>query len=224
MNTVIIDDESPALELLRNFAERIPTLNIVFVTSDAMAGIEFINSNPVDVLLLDIEMPDITGIELLKELDELPVVVFTTAYSDYAMLGWELKAADYLLKPFSFERFTEAIDLARLKFESKRSSQFIVVPEDYNYVKINLEEINYIEGLKDYVKIFTDTKRVITRMNLKKIEELISNMNFVRIHRSYVVSLSKIDSFTKTNVVIDQKKIPIGKTYLQSFNELNYFK
>lgn len=219
MKTIILDDEQLAIQLLSNFANKIPFLQLTLATTNAFQALETINNQPVDLLLLDIEMPDITGIELLNALERKPMVIFTTAYEQYAIKGYELDVIDYLLKPIRFDRFLKGINKAHKLHQSQQPLQastkedFLFVKVDYQTVRIAFNDIRYIEGLKDYVKIFTQTEMILTRLNLKGIQEKLPKDQFMRVHRSFIISLSKITSFQKSQISLDDQIIPIGETY-----------
>jgi len=171
MQTLIIDDEKPAISILSSFVKKIPFLQLHTATNDAFAGLEILNSQKIDLLLLDIEMPDITGLELLNSLEQKPLVIFTTAYENYALKGYELDIVDYLVKPIRFERFLKGINKANKLYQIDSQTpiiqnSFIQIKVDYKNVKIDCADILYIEGLKDYVKIYTKEGMVLTRLNL----------------------------------------------------------
>ncbi len=219
MKTIILDDEKPAIKILSAFVEKIPFLDLLLATTNAFEAMELINKENVDLLLSDIEMPDITGIELLNSLETKPLVIFTTAYEQYALKGYELDIVDYLVKPIRFDRFLKGINKANRIFQNHSDKptpikeQFLFVKTDYKTIKIPFDHILYIEGLKDYVKIFTEDRMILTRLNLKGIGLKLSNDQFIRIHRSFIINLSKINSFQKSQVSIGQVFLPIGETY-----------
>lgn len=220
MRAIIIDDEEPAIKILTSFAKKIPFLKIELATTDAFEALDFLNNSSIDLIFLDIEMPDITGINFVKSLNEKPQIIFTTAYEEYALKGYDLDITDYLLKPIRFERFLKAVNKAnKLSRSSKvdESQNFISVKSEYKTYKILFEDILYVEGLKDYVKIHTTNKTILTRLNVKGIESKLPADKFIRIHRSFIVSLSKIESYQKAQITIEKKTLPIGKTYLQDF-------
>lgn len=226
MKTLIIDDEYPAIQLLSTFVKKVPFLQLQLATTNAFEGLEYINKQPIDLLLLDIEMPDITGLELLASLKNPPMVIFTTAYEKYALAGYDLDIIDYLLKPIRFERFLKAVNKAQNKIPTSTHTQvlqkdnFLSVKVEYKTIRIAFKDILYVEGLKDYVKIFTTQEMILTRLNLKGIEAKLPNTEFIRIHRSFIVSLSKITAFQKSQVSIDNQIIPIGDAYRQRFLDL----
>lgn len=219
MRTTIIDDESPAIRILQKFVERTDGLVLSLATTDALAGIDHINQGGTDLLLLDIEMPDIKGTELIAKLDTKPLVIFTTAYQEYAIEGYDLEVIDYLLKPIPYGRFVKAIERAKKQFDllhADQSESFpasIQVTIDYMKVDIDYESILYVEGLKDYVKIYTKDGMKMTRMSIKGFENIMQHPSLKRIHRSYIVNMDQVDAFNKTSLRIGSKEIPLGKKY-----------
>ena len=217
INCLVLDDEQPAVNILKRFIEKTPFLNLMGDTTDAFAALDILRSQPIDLLFIDIQMPDITGIELLKSLETRPKVIFTTAYDEYAMEGYELDVVDYLLKPIRFERFMKAANKALTLYNFTQpvapKSTHLFVKSDYQTVKIDLADILYIEGLKDYVKIYTTQKMIMTRLNLKGIEAKLPDGQFLRVHRSFIAAISKITAFQKSQISIKDKVIPIGETY-----------
>ena len=228
MRCLIIDDEPLAIELLEDFVGKVPSLKLVASCSNAIEASSILQSDKVDLIFSDIEMPDFSGIEFIKSLDVKPLFIFTTAYSHYAVEGFNLNAVDYLVKPIPFHRFLKAVNRAQelfnLKCEndiiseiSQTSSDFIFVKSEYENVKVNLNSIRYIEGLKDYIKIYTDIpKPILTLNSLKAFEEKLPT-NFIRVHRSFIVSLNHINSVQRNRIVIDKVRIPIGQNYKDEF-------
>ncbi|PKP28429.1 MAG: DNA-binding response regulator [Bacteroidetes bacterium HGW-Bacteroidetes-18] len=229
MKCIIIDDEPLALELLEDFVSKIPNLELVSACSNAIEAVSILQKNKIDLIFLDIEMPEFTGIEFIKSLDVKPLFIFTTAYSHYAVEGFNLNAVDYLVKPIPFHRFLKAINRAQDLFLLKKaenspsiktleSPNFIFVKSDYENIKLNFADIKYFEGLKDYIKIFsTSHKPILTLSNFKKIEEKLPEELFVRVHRSYIVSLKYINSVQRNRILIDGVRIPIGQNYKDEF-------
>ena len=223
---IAIDDEALALDLIEDNIRKVPFLELVKRCKSAFEAMEFLQNEKIDILFLDIQMPDITGIQFLKSLQNRPLVIFTTAYEKYALEGFELDVIDYLLKPFSFDRFLKAVTRARdylhLKEtassqettnENKSTADFIFVKADYKLVKIDFNEILYIEGLKDYIKIYTGGKPVLTLMSLKSLEEKLPSEDFVRVHRSYIVAVKKIQFIQRNFIHIGDKEIPVSDNY-----------
>jgi DNA-binding LytR/AlgR family response regulator len=208
IRSVAIDDEPRALGIIREFADQIPFLKIEASCSDSVEVWSIIENVEPDLLFLDIEMPEVTGIELLKKMSVTPYVIFTTAYSKYAVEGFNLNAIDYLLKPYGFKRFLKAVERARETIELKRlvgdkseENDCVFVKSDYQNHKINLSDILYIEAMDNYIKIYTASKIHITLMNLKGIMKMLPPDRFARVHRSYIVSLSKIDAYNRNHVI-----------------------
>ncbi|MCK5028221.1 MAG: response regulator transcription factor [Bacteroidales bacterium] len=229
MNCIAVDDEPLALSLIEDFAKKVPYLNFIKSCKNAFEAIDIIQKEKIDLIFLDINMPDISGIEFIKNIENKPLVIFVTAYSDYAVQGFELNAIDYLVKPFLFERFFKAVNKAYEHFNLKNkkvissnniksfTEDYIFVKADYSSVKIYLKDILYIEGLKDYMKIYTKEKKILTLITMKKIEEKLPDSNFIRVHRSFVVALDKIESIQRNRIIINNIRIPIGNSYKENF-------
>ncbi|MFZ4523732.1 MAG: LytR/AlgR family response regulator transcription factor, partial [Bacteroidales bacterium] len=232
------DDEMLALDLLEDNIKKVPFLELVQTCRSAMEAMVILREQPVDLLFLDIQMPDISGIQLLKSLHHKPLVIFTTAYSKYATDGFDLDAIDYLLKPYSFERFLKAVnkvheymdihDRATSQQSTKEivaSPNFLFVKADYKLYKINLKDILYVEGLKDYVKIYAGEKPVVTQISMKALEEKLPAHDFIRVHRSFIVAFNKIDFIQKHMLNIGKKEIPISEHYREElFKIINHEK
>ena len=221
-----IDDEMLALELLEDNIKKVPYLELVKTCRTAMEALEVLRSQHIDLLFLDIQMPDLSGIQLLRSLHHKPMVIFTTAFSKYATEGFDLDVIDYLLKPYSFERFLKAVNKVHeyLDLRDRASSQtshkeivaslnFLFVRADYKLYKINLKDILYIEGLKDYVKIYVSEKPIVTQMSMKALEEKLPPRDFIRVHRSFIVAFNKIDFVQKHMLTIGKNEIPISEHY-----------
>lgn len=227
INVIIVDDEPLAQDVLETYIEKIPELNLVKKCSNALEANEALKSEEIDLMFLDIQMPQLTGTDFLKTLNNPPLVIFTTAYPNYAIEGFELNALDYLLKPISLERFMKAVNkaLEQLELQNKdsvagsveESPDFIFVKADKKLIKIKYDEILYIEGLKDYVIIRMDRSRVITLQTMKSLEDKLPSNLFRRIHRSYIVSIDKINAIVGNMVEVIEKNqakhLPIGKNY-----------
>ena len=225
INCIIVDDEPMAREILQTHLQKMDFVTIVKVCKNATEAFNVVSSEQVDLIFLDINMPEISGLSFAKSINKKSKIIFTTAYREYAIDGFDLQAVDYLLKPISFERLAQAID----KFESNRTiiknvplieteekNDFIFVRSDRKMVKINFEEIKYIESLSDYIKIHLKDKIIITRETISNIEVKLPVNKFLRTHRSYIVSISKIDSFTNELVEVNDKAIPISRSYKAS--------
>ena len=225
MTCLAVDDEPLALDLLEDNIKKVPSLKLIKRCSNALQANEFLQTNHVDLIFLDIQMPGISGIQFLKGLyQKPPLVIFITAYEQYAIEGYNLDVVDYLLKPVSFERFLKAFNKAQDKFHSEKSIPshgenvpHLFVNSDYCLVRIDLKDILYIEGLKDYVKIFLQsaTRAVITRLSMKGLEEKLPADQFARVHKSFIVSINKIVSIRKARITIQGKDvlIPISEYY-----------
>lgn len=227
---IIIDDEPLALELLEGFISKISFLELVASCSDGIEAVNVLNDNKIDLIFTDIEMPNFSGIDVIKSLEHKPLFIFTTAYSHYAVESFSLNAIDYLVKPIPFHRFLMAAkrvqNLLNLQAEPRLSNdrlsfsetEYIFVKSEYENVKIDLKDIKYIEGLKDYIKIYTNLERpILTLSSLKKFEEKLGKVNFVRVHKSFIVSIKHITSVQRNRIVIEGKRIPIGLSYKDAF-------
>lgn len=229
ISCVIVDDEPLARSLLKDYVSKVPSLNLVEVCSSPVAAMEMMQKQPVDLLFLDIQMPEITGINLLKIMKKKPMVVLTTAYSEYALESYELDVVDYLLKPITFSRFLQAVDKVNSrrgasatpveKITPNASQPFIFVKDGTKLVKVMWADILYIEGLKDYVTIHTKQQKVVSLQRLKSLEEQLPPDQFIRIHNSFIVSLRAIDSIHKNEVHIGAVALPISDSYKKSFRD-----
>ena len=224
---VIVDDEPLAREVLEMYISRDEDLTLVGSCKNAEEVVTLLHNKSVDVLFLDIQMPGACGMQLAKTLENPPLIVFTTAYSQYAVEGFEVNAVDYLLKPISPERFKMSVERIKDQIHYKRlvksttkTSEFLFVRADYQDIKIKFDEILYIEGLKDYVKIVTPEKRVITLTNIKGMMERLPQNDFIRVHKSFIVSIKKVESVKGNILIINSKEIPIGLTYKDRFKKM----
>jgi len=231
VNCIIIDDEKPAIEILKEMVGRLPFLNLLKCFTNPFEGLEFIQQHPVDLVFLDVEMPMITGIELMKSLRSRPQVIFTAIDGQYAISGYDLDATDYLLKPLTFDRLLKGVNKASqihrfselsgnslTNHDKNPNLDFILVKTGYNTIRIDLDDILYCEGLKDYIKVHITGKTIVTLNSLKKFEELLPDDRFVRVHKSFIISLAKIDSIQNNRIVIGKSIIPIGDNYKTKFN------
>ena len=227
IKALIIDDEPLARNVIIEYARKITSLSIVGECSDAISAHRLIQDKKADLLFLDINMPKLTGIEFLKTLKNPPLVIFTTAYSEYALDGFELNIIDYLKKPFSFERFCKAYFRAEEFLLLKQSvsktdlvekqNDFLFVKSDKKTIKVKIADILYIEGLGDYIKLYLTDKKLVTNLSMKKLENLLPPDRFYRIHKSFIISLDKIESIEGNMVKISNTKLPIGNLYRQEF-------
>jgi DNA-binding LytR/AlgR family response regulator len=224
INCIAIDDEPLALQLVQEYCSKISFLKLDKVFTNTDEAKQYLQENTVDLLFLDIQMPDINGMQFYKSLTQKPPVIFTTAYKDYAAEGFNVDAVDYLLKPFEYDRFLKACYKAKeyIEFLSSQEIQLnsIFVKVNYEIMKINLKDIELIEALDDYIKIFIKPNPVLTLMTLKSIQEKLPVRDFVRVHRSFIVPLAKIEKFSKTKLWIAGKEIPIGSSYSQVYDQL----
>jgi len=231
MNVIIVDDEPLAHEVLETYIEKVSNLNLIKNCYNALEAKEVIQNQQVDLMFLDINMPQLTGLEFVRSMTELPLVIFTTAYAEYALESYEIDAVDYLVKPIGLEQFLKAINKAQDRYEAEKeavevSDDYFFVKADKKLVKLFYNDILYIEGLKDYVIIRTETGRVITLQTMKSLESKLANKNFKRVHRSYILNKSKIKALLGNVVEIiengKEKHIPIGKNYRDElFEEIN---
>lgn len=219
INCVAIDDEPLALEVLKKYISQLPQLNLQMAFSDAIEAVSWLQKNKVDLLLLDIQMPDINGVHLYNQLTEKPMVIFTTAYKEFAVDGFEADAIDYLLKPFNLARFEKAVAKAIARENTKEKeepapSQYLYIHSDYKMVKIPFAEIIYMEALDDYVKVNTASQSYLTLLSMKKIMEKLPAKDFIRIHRSYIVAADKISFLQYRKIGLSNNlELPVGDTY-----------
>ena len=223
INCLIVDDEPPARAVIQRYIEQMPLLRLAGSCGNAMEAMSLISSQPIDLLFLDINMPQIKGTDLLRIIKNPPRVILTTAYPEYALEGYELDVIDYLLKPIQFERFLKAInkvsEVARPPEDpeiKKETGDFIYFRCDRKMVKVLLNDILYVESMKDYIKVFTKDGQIITKQSMASLEEMLPEHRFIRSHRSFIVSLSKIKSFTSETIEIGNMEVPIGKLYRQT--------
>ena len=230
---LVIDDELPAREILKKHITDVEALELSGTCANAVEAISFLKDNRVDLLFLDIQMPHLLGTNFLRTLKNPPKVIFTTAYRKYAVEGFELDAVDFLLKPISFERFLKGVNKIlqlSLADNSGRTTQtenysestppFLYFRTNRKMVKVLFNEILYIEGLNDYIKIVTNTKPIITKHLLASLEEMLPPSEFVRIHKSFIVAINKIESFNTDSVEIARNEIPIGRSYKLNVNKI----
>ncbi len=226
INCIVIDDELPAIEQMEEYITRIPFLNLLGSFDNAIEPINFLKSNSVDLIFLDIEMEGFTGLQLIKTLQHKPKIVLTTAYDQYAIEAFDLNVSDYLLKPISFERFIKAIDKIFDSYTETniKTSNEPVYKRDYFFVKtefrmqrVDFKDILFIEGMNEYLRINTTKEKIMTLQNFKSLEEILPKNNFVRVHKSYMVAINKIDCVEKNRIKIGEKLIPVSNTYKDAF-------
>jgi two-component system LytT family response regulator len=225
INCIAIDDEPLALSKLESFIKKVPDLNMIRSFDNAVAAIGWLKENKADLIFLDIQMEQLTGIQFLEATGSKSRVILTTAYDQYALKGYELNITDYLLKPYSFQRFLQAInkvmDYYSEKPDSLNKSQghesFIFVKTEYRLERVDLANILYIEGMKDYLRIICSDKKIMTLQSFAKIEECLPTNNFCRVHKSFIVAINKIISVERGIILIADKRIPVSNTYKESF-------
>ncbi len=232
LNCIAVDDEPLALDILEDYINKIPFLKLNKIFTDPIEALAVVQQGEIDLVFLDIQMSQLTGIQFLKIASNKCKFILTTAYPEYALEGYELDVVDYLLKPIAFDRFYRAAEKALQQIKnipqmlpvteptsinSNGINGFIFIKTEYKIQKIYLDDILYIEGLKDYISIFTVHERIITLQNMKKMEENLPENQFIRVHKSYIISLDKIDSIERSRIQIKDKTIPIGDTYRDVF-------
>jgi len=223
LSCIIIEDEPLALEKTKDFVSKVPFLQLDATFDNALTGLTYLNSNKVDILFLDINMDELTGIELLESSKINSQVILTTAYQEYALKGYELQITDYLLKPFTFNRFLQAVNKAQDNIAHRTPDtppEFIFVKTENRLEKIMLNEIIYIEGMRDYRRIHTINKKVMTLQNFSEFEKVIPASIVCRVHKSYMVALAKIESVERGRIKIGDQLIPISDTYKDVFLKL----
>lgn len=233
INCIAIDDEPLALDKIREYIKRIGYLNLLRSCDNAIDAIEYMKKEKVDLIFLDVQMEELTGIQMLESLQEKPKVVLTTAYDEYALKGYELDVCDYLLKPISFQRFLQACekvydqlfparkpDISVPDLNSKEASKGYFFVKNGNITqKINFDEILFVEGMKDYLRIWTTREKVMTLLSFKKLQDALPQKGFIRIHKSYLISIDKIEKIERNHVKIGGQSLPIGDSYRREFFE-----
>ncbi|WP_374165890.1 LytR/AlgR family response regulator transcription factor [Arcticibacter sp. MXS-1] len=227
---LVVDDEPLALDILTDYIAKVPFLELVKATTSAFEALALVQDDGADLVFLDVQMPELTGIQFLKIIKGRCAVILTTAYSEYALDGYELDVSDYLLKPIAFDRFYKAVMKVQAsavpaaspavppeRVQLSAGPDFIFVKTEHRIQKIYINDILYIEGLKDYVSIFTRAERIITLQHMKKLEEVLPSQRFARVHKSFIISIDKIESIERGRIQISDKIIPIGDTYRDKF-------
>jgi len=221
LKCIIIEDEPLALERTASFVSKIRSLQLVATFDNALSGLEHLNTKHTDILFLDINMDELTGIELLESTKINSQIIITTAYQEYALKGYDLNVTDYLLKPFTFQRFLQAVSKAQTNLSNEApTEEFIFIKSEGKLVKINYSDILYIEGMRDYRRIFLPEKSVMTLQTFTELQQLIPPSIICRIHKSYMISISKINTINSNSVEINSKTIPISATYKKTFLQL----
>jgi two-component system, LytTR family, response regulator len=231
INCIAIDDEPLALDIIRDYCSRVPFLNLLRTFDNAVESIQFIHDNKVDLMFLDIQMEELTGLQLLNALKTRPFVILTTAYDNYAIQGFELDVLDYMLKPISFERFLKGVNRAserimpemrgmvkqELQSPEPVEESFFFVKTETRIEKVDASEVLYVEGMGDYWRIVTRSRRIMTLMNAKRIEDMLREPQFCRVHKSFFVAIDKISSIERNRIKIADQLIPVSDTYRSNF-------
>jgi len=229
-NCIAVDDEEPALDKVKHFVSKIPFLELKASFNNGLDAMTYLKKHKTDILFLDIQMDELNGLQLIDLLDNKPLIILTTAYEQYALKGYELNVTDYLLKPYSFERFMKAVNKATKIIDehchlpepsqdnnNDKSSAYIFVKTEYRIQKIFISDILYIEGQKDYLKIVCSHDSIMTLLNFNTMLDMLPASNFIRVHKSYIVAMDKIESIERERIIIHKERIPIGDTYRTSF-------
>jgi two-component system LytT family response regulator len=229
---LVVDDEPLALNILEDYISKMPFLYLIKATTNPIEALTLVQQGDIDLVFLDVQMPELTGIQFLRIANGKAKVILTTAYPQYALEGYELDVVDYLLKPIAFDRFFKSAQKAQGIIQPAAakpvapaepaqkddfSNDFIFVKTEHKIQKVYLHDILFIEGLKDYISIFTPAERIITLQNMKKMEDALPEKHFIRVHKSYIVSINKIDSIERSRIFIGDKIIPVGDTYREDF-------
>ncbi len=222
ISCIIIEDEPLALKRTKDYVDKIPYLDLKHSFDNGFEAIGFLKEHPIDLIFLDIKMDEMTGIQLLESIENKPSVIITTAYSEYALKGYELSVTDYLLKPFSIERFIQAVEKVWNQIDRKNCNQhdFFFVKTDYKIEKVFFNDILFIEGMRDYRNIQTESKKILTLQTFGDLEKELPESLFCRVHKSFIVSLNKIDLIERNRIKIKNKLIPISETYKVNFYKL----
>jgi two-component system LytT family response regulator len=237
---LVLDDEPLATDVLADYVRKVPSLDLIAVCNHAMDALVLIQQDKIDLAFVDIQMPDLTGLQFLRVVNGKCRAIFTTAYQEYAMDGYEYDVIDYLLKPISFDRFLLAVQKAHERFQPMpngmqlpmqvvsldngadlsvtSAAEFIFVKTEYKIVRIDLADILFIEGLKDYVSIYVRTERILSLQTMKKMEEILPMQRFMRVHKSYIVAMDKIESIERQRIFIGKHVIPVGESYFKQFS------
>lgn len=218
---MIVDDEPLAIRILTDYVSKVPDLHLVTATADVFSALQLAQNNEVDLVFLDIQMPELTGIQFMKILNGKCQIILTTAYEEYALQGFEHDVIDYLLKPFSLERFIAAVNKSKARSNPNSvqhtSTDYIFIKSEYRIIKLWLKDIFYFESLRDYVAIHTSREKILTLQSLRSFEESLPAHNFMRVHKSYIIPIDKIDAVEKKRIIINNTYIPIGDSYMDAF-------
>lgn len=226
MKCLIIDDEHLARKVIQTYLDRIPDMEVVASCENALTAMQALRQHQIDLIFLDIHMPDLTGLELIRSLRHPPQLILVTAYAEYALEGFDLNVVDYLLKPVSFERFIQALNKcqplppppsASAAEPSPPGKDHLFVKVDYEWIRIDFQDILFVEGMREYVNIQTNAGRHIVYQSLKKMADLLPAHQFMRVHKSYIVSLARINRIYGNTIVLAKREIPLGKSYKEAF-------
>jgi two-component system, LytTR family, response regulator len=230
INCIAIDDEPIALEVIEHHASKIPFLNMKATVRNPYEAMELLHKEKIDLIFLDIQMPELTGFELLRTLNVKPMVIFTTAYPNFALESYDMDAIDYLMKPVPFERFLKAVNKAKQKLTAgsetieakvnQNTNDFMFIKTEYKTIKVFLDDILYIESLKEYVAFQLKEEKIMSLLSMKSVESFLPKAEFVRVHRSFIVAFNKINGIERNNILIGEKMIPIGDNYKDYFKLL----
>ena len=221
-NCIVVDDTPLAVEKLEGFIKLVPHLNLLRSFNNGIEGISFLKSNPVDLVFLDIQMEQFSGLQFLDSLQNPPQIIIVSAYSQYAVSGFDHSVADYLLKPYSFERFLKAIDKVQPDTDVKTQKEYMSVKTEYRMERVNFSDILYIEGKGAYLRIVTQKSKIMTLQSFQNMESLLPSDNFMRIHKSFIVAMNKIESIERNRIKIGDQYLPVGLSYRERFiTEIN---
>jgi DNA-binding LytR/AlgR family response regulator len=220
INCIVVDDTPLAVEKLERFIRQIPLLNLLKSFNSGIEAISFMRLNPVDLVFLDIQMEQFSGLQFLESLQKSPKIIIVSAYSQYAVNGFDYSVTDYLLKPYSFERFLKAIDKVQNDLGLKSQKDYMFVKTEYRMERINFSDILYIEGQGAYLRIVTQKAKIMTLQNFQNMENLLPSDNFIRVHKSFIVAINKIENIERNIIKIGAQRIPIGRSYRVKFNKV----
>jgi len=219
INCIIVDDTPLAVEKLEGFVRQLPVLNLLRSFNNGIEAIAFLQSNPVDLVFLDIQMEQFSGLQFLEALHNRPKIVIVSAYSQYAVQGFEYEVSDYLLKPYSFERFIKSVEKVQQELDKRAVKEYMFVKTEYRMERVDFKDILYIEGQGAYLRIFTPKAKIMTLATFRNMESLLPPDNFMRVHKSYIVALNKIESIERGVIRIGGEYIPVGQSYRERFNK-----
>ena len=215
-NCIIVEDEPLAAEVIKDYIEQVPFLQLKGICTDALYAMDLLQKENIDLVFLDIHLPKLKGLDFIKALQKPPQIIITSAYQEYALQGYELNVVDYLLKPIEFNRFLMAVNKLKERGSTEPQREALFFNVSKKRVKVYIDEILFIESLKEYIRITTRDKTILTKFQLGQIEEMLSRNGFLRVHRSFLVAKNKIDAFSATDVEINGEQIPIGRSYKET--------